>query len=522
MARNVFTTFLESLKVKHTSSFSNKQFEEHPYKYTLYGISQLLNDYHIENAGVKIGDKDVAKLETPFIAYIGTDFVVVDDFSESTNDVHYLWNWKKYTATLNDFKQMWTGVALLAEPDSNSIEPDYLKHRKDMLFSKVRNILVLVLIFSLLFYVGAVNIGGWTLSHVLLLMVNVIGIACSLGLLFKQLHTANRYADKVCSLFHQKDCNDVLDSPAAKIGGKLSWSEIGLAYFSSNVLLIVICPRMLPYLAIVNLFTLPYGIWSVWYQYKVVKQWCMLCLIVQILLWSIFLINVCLGGLYWMLPTINEVVILAFIYMIPILVINLFTQFYKSNKENENMAQEMRSFKMNESVFEALIKQQSFHPVTTNDSQIIFGNPDALVKLTILTNPHCEPCAMMHKRIDSLLEKVGDKLCIQYVFSSFNEKLYPSNLFLIAVYHEKERTECLKIYREWFAGKKYDLPRYYDEIGVSQNSSAVKEEAGKHDLWRKRNELSSTPTLLINGYKMPDAYRLEDVAYFTSLKLDDD
>lgn len=116
MARNVFTTFLESLKVKHTSSFSNKQFEEHPYKYTLYGISQLLNDYHIENVGVKIGDKDMTKLETPFIAHIGTDFVVVDDFSESTNDVHYLWNWKKYTATLNDFKQMWTGVALLAEP----------------------------------------------------------------------------------------------------------------------------------------------------------------------------------------------------------------------------------------------------------------------------------------------------------------------------------------------------------------------------------------------------------------------
>ena len=34
MAKNVFTTFLEAMKVKYTSSFSNKLFEEHPYKYT--------------------------------------------------------------------------------------------------------------------------------------------------------------------------------------------------------------------------------------------------------------------------------------------------------------------------------------------------------------------------------------------------------------------------------------------------------------------------------------------------------
>ena len=77
MAKNVFTTFLEAMKVKYTSSFSNKLFEEHPYKYTLYGLSQLLNSYHIDNVGVKISDKDINKLEPPFVAHIGTDFVVV-------------------------------------------------------------------------------------------------------------------------------------------------------------------------------------------------------------------------------------------------------------------------------------------------------------------------------------------------------------------------------------------------------------------------------------------------------------
>jgi hypothetical protein len=33
---NIFTSFLEELKVKHTNDFSNKYFNEHPHKYNLF------------------------------------------------------------------------------------------------------------------------------------------------------------------------------------------------------------------------------------------------------------------------------------------------------------------------------------------------------------------------------------------------------------------------------------------------------------------------------------------------------
>ena len=56
-----------------------KFFNEHPHKYNLFGLSKMLSDYGIENAGTRIEDKenDIFNIECPFIAHVGGDFVVV-------------------------------------------------------------------------------------------------------------------------------------------------------------------------------------------------------------------------------------------------------------------------------------------------------------------------------------------------------------------------------------------------------------------------------------------------------------
>ena len=93
----------------------------------------------------------------------------------------------------------------------------------------------------------------------------------------------------------QTDCNNILESDAAKIGGVLSWSEVGLGYFISNITLLICYPSLISYLSIINICALPYTLWSVWYQYKIAKQWCVLCLLVQLLLWVLFTINISTG-----------------------------------------------------------------------------------------------------------------------------------------------------------------------------------------------------------------------------------
>lgn len=49
---NILSNFLVRTNVKHTRKFTNQFFNEHPHKYNLFGISSMLSDYGIENAGL--------------------------------------------------------------------------------------------------------------------------------------------------------------------------------------------------------------------------------------------------------------------------------------------------------------------------------------------------------------------------------------------------------------------------------------------------------------------------------------
>ena len=94
---NILTSFLKALHVKYTSDYAEKLYEEHPHKYNLYGLSKMLKEYGIANAGVRINDKNIHSLETPFIAHIGNDFVVVNRVTDK--QVNYHWKDKDIDVT---------------------------------------------------------------------------------------------------------------------------------------------------------------------------------------------------------------------------------------------------------------------------------------------------------------------------------------------------------------------------------------------------------------------------------------
>jgi len=248
------------------------------------------------------------------------------------------------------------------------------------------------------------------------------------------------YADKICSLFSKSDCNNVLESEAAKLWGFFGWSEIGLGYFSANVILLLFFPQSIYILALMNILTLPYSFWSVWYQKVKARQWCPLCLIVQVLLWLIFIVN-CISG-YIQIPPINYSIIHLFYYSIFVVCIfavsifsfNLLIPIISRGKGLEQTRQEINSIKANEDVFKALLKEQPVYEVSKEDSQILFGNPEAGLMVTILTNPFCNPCARMHKRIEKLMQETNRNICVQYLFSSFSPDLEYAVKGLIAAW----------------------------------------------------------------------------------------
>jgi len=522
-SHTVFTSFLEALEVKHTDDFSNGYFNEHPHKYNLFGISKMLSDYGIENAGTRIADKeqDLFNIECPFIAHIGSDFVVV--YKIEPDKVHYLWNGKKISLSVSEFVKTWTGVVLLAETTTRSIEPDYREHRKKELFGiaqKAVLVLASILIFGIT-YVSHSLFADFGITS--LLLVNLTGVYIGYLLILKQMHVHSRYADKICSLFSKSDCNNVLESDAAKLWGVFGWSEIGLGYFTANILLLLFLPQTVFLLAIINIFTLPYALWSVWYQKAKARQWCPLCLIVQALLWAIFIANGIFG--YIRLPELDlsnliDLLFIGGIYAICVLIFNLVIPTLSSKKEIEKIKQEINSLKANEDVFKSLLIKQPHYEVSKADSQILFGNPETQLVISILTNPFCNPCAKMHKRVEELLHKTDNKVCVQYIFSSFEPDLDFANKYLIASYLGKSHNAFERIIADWFEKGKSLKEVFFKDMQLNTDSPDVEAEFGKHEAWKEKTQLRATPTLLVNGYKLPDIYKIEDLRYFTELEID--
>lgn len=517
MRNNILSLFLKELKVKNTNSFSETLFEEHPYKYSLYGLSKMLSVYQIPNAGFKLREKNISRLTPPFIAHIGSDFVIVRKIDSKSID--YIWKGEQSHSPIETFNEVWSGVVLVAEPDERSTEPDYKRHRtKEILRIIQKSILWLLLSAGVLLLCIHQNITH-SFGLCALFVTNLAGLYISYLLLLKQSHTESEYADKICSLFHQTDCNNILESDAAKIGGVLSWSEVGLGYFISNITLLICYPSLISYLSIINICALPYTLWSVWYQYKIAKQWCVLCLLVQLLLWVLFTINISTGLIQQPDFLISHLFAVCIIYACPPLLINLLTSTITKANKLQSVTQELNSIKNTDEVFLAILKKQPYHTVDHSTSQIIFGNRKARLGITILTNPHCEPCAKMHKRVNKLLETAGDKLYVQYVFTSFNDNLQDSNRFLIGTYLYCGEKAAMKIYDDWFEKNKYKSKEVFEKAEFELNATNINAETEEHKKWKTENHLTATPTILINGYQLSDKYKIEDLVSFTDIDI---
>lgn len=521
-SHNIFVYLLKLLEVRHTYSFSNKYFNEHPHKNNLFGLSQMLSNYGILNAGTHIVDKETAlfDIELPFIAHLN-DFTVV--YKIEHDKVHYFWNGKRIVIPVSEFIQSWSGVILLTETTPDSIEPGYNEHRKKELVDIIQQLiltLAVVMILGITFFMHNLFMQPAISS---LLFVNLVGVYISYILVLKQMNFNSQYADKICLLFSKSDCNNVLESEGAKLWGIFGWSEIGLGYFFANVLILLFLPHLIPLLSLLNIFTLPFTFWSVWYQKTKAHQWCPLCLIAVCLLWIIFILS-CLFG-YIRLPAfdwnnLSDLLFIGSLYAIPVLALNFLLPKLSDGRQVEELRQEINSLKANEGLFRTLLSQQPFYEVSKADSQILFGNADAQLTLTIFTNPFCNPCSIMHKRVENLLKETNQNICVQYIFSSFNKNLEYANCYLNAIYLEKDKATAMRLYAEWFERGKLLEEAFFNDLQLDMTNPSIEVEFQKHESWKEKTQLRTTPTIIVNGYQLPTNYKIEDLRYFTEFNVD--
>ncbi|MDR3844608.1 vitamin K epoxide reductase family protein, partial [Hallella sp.] len=429
--KNILEHFLDAIEVRYNRQFADKLYYEHPHRYNMYGLKKMLDVYGVKTVGIRMESKDLLSLNYPCILHTYSDFAI--GLECGADKITFLQNGKTITTSHDAFRQAWTGNALVVEETTDADEPDYKSHHKEEVLARAKAycIPVMLVLSAVMGIVAHIHeIGMFAIMGMLL---NSLGVFVCSMLMQKQLMGESRYGDRVCSLFHHADCNSILDGSKAKFFG-ISWSEVGMGYFIASILLATLYHESAGAVAIINWLAMLYGVWSIFYQWRVAKSWCVLCVMTQLVIWANGIVAV-ISCLFAPLPMdVISSMLSCMVYGICIMAVHHYATAHTAEEERIRSVQKYRASKANNKVFNALIENGVYYETSLEDSSILFGNKDAKMRVTILSNPHCNPCARMHKRVENLLQISDQAICVQYIFSSFNKELEDSSRYLIYKY----------------------------------------------------------------------------------------
>ncbi len=508
----LFIRLCKYLGIPHTTSYTLRVYEEHPYKNSMYGLSQLLKLYGVANEGVEYHDKNLlSEIQAPFVAHVGNNLVIVKEIKEG--HVVYDWQGTDLTSSFADFMAGWSGKALLLHHTSESSEPGYKEHRKKEQQKGFQWAgMVLTALSLLLYWMNAcARWHEWPLPCTII--TSLSGFYLSSLLLAQQAGVTGKTAMAICGLWQKAHCGIVQNSNASRLPGGISWSEVGFAFFLTNMMAILIRPMALYVVSAFSILSLFFSAWSVWYQYRVVKTWCTLCLMVQALLVMQAAIGFAVLGaeglpLVLSMAFLEKMTVMAVSYLLLLFVIHSLMPFISDALHARKWAYELKSIKNDYTLFLAQQQYQKGGQVSPSPSTILFGNPHSPVRLTLLTNPFCPSCSEMHRQLQSLHDA---DVCLQVNLSSFGQAYDKMCLQMIAVYQQKGADVAWDVYSRWYARGKIEEEAFWNQYDIDITNPCVETEYRAHKKWVSDNGLNATPLLYVNNKTVSGRYSTEEL-----------
>jgi hypothetical protein len=241
--------------------------------------------------GVRITENDLVNIPYPAIAHLsvnGGHFVTLHQLTEGK--ISYInpeIGW--VTETIDQFKKKWTGAALLISPTDKSGEPNYHQQRLSEKISGLRSVAVIAI---LLILASVAVVQKFDLSMISpfvagLVVLKVSGLCLSVLLVQTQFSLHGKLAQYICNAGKNFSCG-VLNSSASKTFG-VGMSELGLVYFVAGLFSMIISSLLISpgfsLLSVLTFSTLPYALFSIFYQWRIAKSWCPLCIGVIFIFW---------------------------------------------------------------------------------------------------------------------------------------------------------------------------------------------------------------------------------------------
>lgn len=521
MENNITGIIKQAIKhfdVKVSQSGIDKFFLSHPYYPSMKCISDAFKKWNIEHYPLKLDIDEIKELRTPYIAHMnhyGGQFALVYK-TDKGKVIYTIGGRKKDIESFDSFASKLSGAVILMNPDEKSKENGYLKKRQKEILEGLILPLVVVLVVFLLVYNLFFNLG--TFNGVLwrkLVVTKLMGSFASLMLVLHEFKVYNSITYKLCHFNSKTDCNAILNSNASKVFGWLNWADVGLVYFiGSLVSLSAIGDSSgLGAISILSIIAITYSFYSIYYQAFKIKKWCLLCLFVQVVIITEFLL-VIFNLSSFNLSFVDAVQVVLYFSLTTVLYI-LIKAYLLKNNDLTTTNRLYQKIKKSLDIFMYLLKKSQYVSIPINENSLIFGNLHAPVTITAFLNFHCSTCSLAFHELIMLLHSSEDvKLIFVFVVTDANPEITKLINLIYYKYRSEGQQSVLAILEKRFSSNpeyKKSLRQLIDERQYENVFQLIAEE---NNNLTDQCKVFGTPTIFVNGYKLPAQYGSADLEFF--------
>lgn len=230
--------FLSLLGIRINFIRIENMYCKHPMPHSIRSISDTLDALHIPNMVCNLEFSQLCEIDGAFMVVLGNSeypFLIVEHIDYDKHEVHIRGNGKSTTIDIDVFKQLWTGVVLMAYKSKQTIEDSFLSYNVGQAFSMLHNNmrwwLPLMSIVLLCTYAIIQTPNLWyTLPKIAGIFVSYIIVMRSFG----ETHLLNG----ICHIGKQINCDDVFKSDDTKLFNVFPLGDLSLIYFASTLMCI--------------------------------------------------------------------------------------------------------------------------------------------------------------------------------------------------------------------------------------------------------------------------------------------
>jgi uncharacterized membrane protein len=505
--------------------------QEHPEYPSLLAISDVLTDLGVENMAIKGSVDEISSFSAPFIAlgasetYGSNVFYVVKSIDIYNVDFYDPEKKRFRRETLENFSAIYRSVTLVGEPQSDAGEKEYELFMRREKSASIAKGLILIGIPLTAICLATINVfqvwDPWLLFPFVYCALTIIGFFLSGMLLFYEMDSKNSIFESICRIREKTNCHAILNSKGAKILG-ISWGIIGCGYFAALYFLILLKgfhdASVFYILYILSTLSSAYIFYSVFYQWKVARQWCPMCLGVQAIL-AIQLLTSFLGNFYRPLNNdpriIENIITFGLLFFLSAIAAQSFLTAFKKANQSKLLDFQLKRLKNNKIVFEALLNDQREHNFPENDVGIIIGNPSGEVTLLKVCNPYCSACAVAQSYIKELINH-NPNLRVQIIFTasvSEGDHQGPIVKHLMAIDSKNNKTLTGAALDDWYDSPNKDYHRFSLKYPLKSELEDQDAKLRAMSEWCDYYKIAVTPTFFVNGKQLPKEYNYNNLKY---------